>query len=171
MDRGTIEQLENLRIETQYMAETDEIFAKDADALGEVISCLRSIVEAEERAKRTRWHTLQRGDVYYCYGSPWAIGCEEKKLRPVVVLQSGKSHSKGGMVTVAPVSTWKPGQKLYPSQFIIWLPGGKKSRVLCEQMISVDKSRFRGRRVATLDRRKMQEMDRCLKFHLGIAEK
>ena len=74
MDRGTIEQLENLRIESQYMAETDEIFAKDADALGEVMSCLRSIVEAEERAKRTRWHTLQRGDVYYCYGSPWAIG-------------------------------------------------------------------------------------------------
>lgn len=86
----------------------------------------------------------KRGDVFFCQGSPDAIGSEERKTRPVVIIQNDAGNASSPTVIVANMTT-NTSRRLYPMQFDIDLPGHSPSRVQCEQIRTVDKCRDRRR--------------------------
>lgn len=86
----------------------------------------------------------KRGDVFFCQGSPDAIGSEERKTRPVVIIQNDAGNASSPTVIVANMTT-NTSRRLYPMQFDIDLPGHSPSRVQCEQIRTVDKCRLRER--------------------------
>lgn len=87
-------------------------------------------------------NTIKRGDVFFCLGSPEAVGSEERKTRPVVIIQNDAGNASSPTVIVANMTT-NTTRRLYPMQFDIDLPGRALSRVQCEQIRTVDKSRLR----------------------------
>ncbi len=70
----------------------------------------------------------KRGDVFFCQGSPDAIGSEERKTRPVVIIQNDAGNASSPTVIVANMTT-NTSRRLYPMQFDIDLPGHSPSRV------------------------------------------
>ena len=77
----------------------------------------------------------KRGDVFFCQGSPDAIGSEERKTRPVVIIQNDAGNASSPTVIVANMTT-NTSRRLYPMQFDIDLPGHSPSRVQCEQNVA-----------------------------------
>ena len=78
-------------------------------------------------------NTIKRGDVFFCLGSPEAVGSEERKTRPVVIVQNDAGNASSPTVIVANMTT-NTARRLYPMQFDILLPGRALSRVQCEQI-------------------------------------
>lgn len=46
-------------------------------------------------------NTIKRGDVFFCLGSPDAVGSEERKTRPVVIVQNNAGNASSPTVIVA----------------------------------------------------------------------
>lgn len=67
-------------------------------------------------------NTIKRGDVFFCLGSPDAVGSEERKTRPVVIVQNNAGNASSPTVIVANMTT-NTTRRLYPMQFDIDLPG------------------------------------------------
>ena len=112
--------------------------------------------------------TVKRGDVFFCQGSPDAVGSEERKTRPVVVIQNDIGNTYSPTVIVANMTS-KTDRRLYPFQFDVALPGGRPvSRVMCEQIRTVDKSRLL-ERVYTLNDAELQVLDKCLAASFGLV--
>lgn len=112
--------------------------------------------------------TVKRGDVFFCQGSPDAIGSEERKTRPVVVIQNDTGNTYSPTVIVANMTS-KTDRRLYPFQFDVALPGGRPvSRVMCEQIRTVDKSRLL-ERVYTLNDAELRVLDKCLAVSFGLV--
>lgn len=109
----------------------------------------------------------KRGDVFFCQGSPDAIGSEERKTRPVVIIQNDAGNASSPTVIVANMTT-NTSRRLYPMQFDIDLPGHSPSRVQCEQIRTVDKCRLR-ERIYTLTGEELRKLDDCLAVSFGMA--
>lgn len=112
-------------------------------------------------------NTIKRGDVFFCLGSPEAVGSEERKTRPVVIIQNDAGNASSPTVIVANMTT-NTTRRLYPMQFDIDLPGRALSRVQCEQIRTVDKSRLR-EKVYTLTEEELRKLDACLAVSFGIT--
>lgn len=110
---------------------------------------------------------IKRGDVFYCQGSPDAIGSEEQSTRPVVIVQNDVGNANSPTVIVANITT-RTGKRIYPMQFDIILPGRSVSRVMCEQIRTVDKSRLQ-EKIYSLNPDEMVQLDRCLSVSLGLS--
>lgn len=67
-------------------------------------------------------NTIKRGDVFFCLGSPEAVGSEERKTRPVVIVQNDAGNASSPTVIVANMTT-NTTRRLYPMQFDVDLPG------------------------------------------------
>jgi len=111
-------------------------------------------------------NTIKRGDVYFCQGSPEAVGSEERKTRPVVVVQNDAGNASAPTVIVANMTT-NTTRRLYPMQFDIPLPGRPVSRVLCEQVRTVDKCRLL-EKVYSLNDDELRKLDECLAVSFGM---
>lgn len=109
----------------------------------------------------------KRGDVFFCQGSPDAIGSEERKTRPVVIIQNDAGNASSPTVIVANMTT-NTSRRLYPMQFDIDLPGHSPSRVQCEQIRTVDKCRLR-ERIYTLTGEELRKLDDCLVVSFGMT--
>lgn len=109
----------------------------------------------------------KRGDVFFCQGSPDAIGSEERKTRPVVIIQNDAGNASSPTVIVANMTT-NTSRRLYPMQFDIDLPGHSPSRVQCEQIRTVDKCRLR-ERIYTLTGEELRKLDNCLAVSFGMT--
>ena len=109
----------------------------------------------------------KRGDVFFCQGSPGAIGSEERKTRPVVIIQNDAGNASSPTVIVANMTT-NTSRRLYPMQFDIDLPGHSPSRVQCEQIRTVDKCRLR-ERIYTLTGEELRKLDICLAVSFGMT--
>lgn len=112
-------------------------------------------------------NTIKRGDVFFCLGSPEAVGSEERKTRPVVIIQNDAGNASSPTVIVANMTT-NTTRRLYPTQFDIDLPGRALSRVQCEQIRTVGKSRLR-EKVYTLTEEELRKLDACLAVSFGIT--
>lgn len=110
---------------------------------------------------------IKRGDVFFCLGSPDAVGSEERKMRPVVVVQNDAGNASSPTVIVANMTT-NTTRRLYPMQFDIDLPGHALSRVQCEQIRTVDKCRLR-EKVYTLTEDELRKLDACLAVSFGMT--
>lgn len=111
-------------------------------------------------------NTIKRGDVYFCQGSPDAVGSEERKTRPVVVVQNDAGNASAPTVIVANMTT-NTTRRLYPMQFDVALPGRPVSRVLCEQIRTVDKCRLL-ELVYSLNEDELRTLDDCLAVSFGM---
>lgn len=112
-------------------------------------------------------NTIKRGDVFFCLGSPDAVGSEERKTRPVVIVQNNAGNASSPTVIVANMTT-NTTRRLYPMQFDIDLPGHALSRVQCEQIRTVDKCRLRDK-VYSLTEDELRKLDDCLAVSFGMA--
>lgn len=111
-------------------------------------------------------NTIKRGDVYFCQGSPEAVGSEERKARPVVIIQNDAGNASSPTVIVALMTT-NTTRRRYPMQFDIYLPGRAVSRVQCEQIRTVDKTRLR-EHVYSLTAAELERLDKCLAVSFGM---
>lgn len=112
-------------------------------------------------------NTIKRGDVFFCLGSPDAVGSEERKTRPVVIVQNNAGNASSPTVIVANMTT-NTTRRLYPMQFDIDLPGHALSRVQCEQIRTVDKCRLRDK-VYSLTEGELRKLDDCLAVSFGMT--
>lgn len=112
-------------------------------------------------------NTIKRGDVFFCLGSPDAVGSEERKTRPVVIVQNNAGNASSPTVIVANMTT-NTTRRLYPMQFDIDLPGHALSRVQCEQIRTVDKCRLRDK-VYSLTEDELRKLDTCLAVSFGMT--
>lgn len=120
-----------------------------------------------EKCHKSEPFPIKRGDVFFCLGSPEAVGSEERKTRPVVIVQNDAGNASSPTVIVANMTT-NTTRRLYPMQFDVDLPGRALSRVQCEQIRTVDKSRLRDK-VYSLTEDELRKLDDCLAVSFGMA--
>lgn len=87
---------------------------------------------------------------------------EERVLPKIEAAQNDNSTT----VIVAPLTRAKI-KRPYPMQFDICIPDGLISRVLCEQLITIDKCQLEDR-IYRLQADELEKLDRCLKISLGL---
>lgn len=109
--------------------------------------------------------TVRRGDVHFCRLSE-SCGCVQRGKRPVVVVQNNTGNDNSTTVIVVPLTRAKI-KRPYPMQFDICIPDGLISRVLCEQLITIDKCQLEDR-IYRLQADELEKLDRCLKISLGL---
>ena len=113
---------------------------------------------------------LRRGDIYYANLSP-VIGSEQGGLRPVLIVQNDIGNKYSPTIIVAAI-TAKLGKTHMPTH--VDLPAKlcnleRDSLVLVEQLRTIDKSRL-SKKVTTLDKHFMQEVNKALMISLGLVK-
>lgn len=104
---------------------------------------------------------VNRGDVHLCrFVAP-------DKQRPVLVLTRDSAISHLSTVTVAPITSTI---RDVPSEVILDVDDGMKGRcaVNLHNAVTVSQERL-GKRVASLNRQRMEEVCAALRFSLGCA--
>ncbi|MET9917152.1 type II toxin-antitoxin system PemK/MazF family toxin [Streptomyces sp. NPDC006435] len=115
---------------------------------------------------------MRRGDIYLVEYEP-VRGSEANKARPSVVVSNDGanavvSRTERGVITVVPLTS--NTSRIYPFQVLLpaeecGLP--KDSKVQCEQVRAMAHERFL-RRVGTVPRQRMAEIDAALRRHLAL---
>lgn len=105
----------------------------------------------------------RRGDVYWVNLDP-VVGTAIRKTLPAVIVSNDSCNRHGTRVVVLPVTG--NTDSLYPGEALIAVKG-KISRVLGDQIRSVDKSRL-GTRVSTLPAQEMARVDEALAITLAL---
>lgn len=107
-----------------------------------------------------------RGQIYYVsfYDSDSHV---VKGTRPAVVISNDVHNRFSGTVVVVPITTKR---KDYPTHMDIELDSGIYGQILCEQIITVDKS-WLGDYKDTLTEDMIKELDRTLCLELQIGGK
>ena len=113
---------------------------------------------------------VRRGDVCLARLDP-AVGSEQQKTRPVVVVQNDIDN-RFSPVTIAVPVTSRSGDPAYPTQVL--LPGGegglaRPGMVLCNQVRALDKARLI-RRLGTLGPDTMLLVDEGLRAALALDD-
>ena len=108
-----------------------------------------------------------RGQVWLVKLDP-AVGAEIKKTRLALVISNDINNQYAETVTVFPIAD--KGEKVYPVE--VYLSSGaagltKESKVKCQQIRTVDKSRL-VKFLGTLPQEKMKQAEEALLIHLGI---
>ncbi|GAB6283526.1 MAG: type II toxin-antitoxin system PemK/MazF family toxin [Ignavibacterium sp.] len=111
-----------------------------------------------------RWH------IFLANLDP-VIGSEEGKTRPVLVISEEEINYILPVVNVLPITSRKPGRRIYPNEFLISSEGSgllKESIVLCYQIRTLDKTRLI-KKIGKIDNLEVQEeIVDALCFQLGI---
>lgn len=100
------------------------------------------------------------------------IGSEQSRTRPVLVISEEDINRILPVVNVLPITSRKPGRKIYPNEIII--PEGigglmKESIILCHQIRTLDKIRL-AKTIGMIDSLEIQEnIIEALAFQLGIS--
>lgn len=115
---------------------------------------------------------IARGQVYLASLDP-AIGSEQGKMRPVVIVSSNAANDSAnrrgaGVVTVVPVTS--NVRSVYPFQVLLpqedtGLPAPSKARA--EQVRSISTARL-VRHITTLPAPLMRQVDDALRLHLSL---
>lgn len=100
------------------------------------------------------------------------IGSEEGKTRPVLVISEEEINQILPVVNVLPVTSRKPGRKIYPNEVLLHAGTGgleNESIVLCYQIRTLDKKRL-SKEIGVIDNLNLQkEIYDALSFQLGIS--
>lgn len=111
---------------------------------------------------------VYRGEIYYADLSP-VVGSEQGGLRPVLIIQNdmGNRHSP---TVIAVALTSRIGKRKYPTNvdFSSEDTGLKcESRVCCEQVRTLDKSRLR-EKVGCLSAENMKKVNAALRVSFAL---
>ena len=113
---------------------------------------------------------INRGDVYFCRGSPSAIGSEERKERPVVIVQNDVGNKFSPTVIAAAITSQKYKTNL-PTHIQVHANDcglAKDSIVLLEQVRTIDKSRLRDY-IGHLDFSDLLRVNRALMVSMDLG--
>ena len=114
---------------------------------------------------------FHRGEVWFFDPDP-TRGREQKKSRPCLIL-SVDTYNNGpaDLLIILPLTTKK---KLIPSHIEVNLLEQKNvSYIMCDQIRCISKKRLlinnrRAEKIANVDEKTMEEIERCLKVLLGF---
>ena len=111
---------------------------------------------------------MQRGDVYFCEFAQ-STGSEQRKTRPVVIIQNNTGNKYSPTTIVVPITSI--GKKPLPTHVYTsevdkngFFYGGI---ILCEQIFTVDKSRLQ-EYCGPLSKETMLKVNRALKISIDI---
>ena len=99
------------------------------------------------------------------------IGSEQGKTRPVLVISEEEINQILPVVNVLPVTSKKPGRRIYPNEVLIPAEIGgldRESIVLCYQIRTLDKRRLIRKIGKIEDLEVQQKIIDALCFQLGI---
>ncbi|CAD6491690.1 MAG: PemK-like, MazF-like toxin of type II toxin-antitoxin system [Candidatus Argoarchaeum ethanivorans] len=99
------------------------------------------------------------------------IGSEQGKTRPVLVISGEEINQILPVVNVLPVTSKKPGRRIYPNEVLIPAEIGgldRESIVLCYQIRTLDKRRLIRKIGRIEDLEVQQKIIDALCFQLGI---
>jgi mRNA interferase MazF len=87
---------------------------------------------------------VNKWEIYFCGLDP-TVGSEQRGLRPVLILSNNAVNHHLGVCTVLPLSSVKPGDKIYPTEVLLEpaatdLP--KLSVAMLQQIRTVSQSRL-----------------------------
>lgn len=108
---------------------------------------------------------IKRGEMYYANLCP-VVGSEQGGIRPVLILQNDRNNKYSTTTIVAAMT----GQKKKKQRTHVTVSGcglKKETRVLLEQVRTIDKSRLRDY-IGTLDDASMEKVDRAIVESFGI---
>lgn len=111
---------------------------------------------------------VRRGDVCIARLDP-TQGSEQRKTRPVVIVQNDIDNVFSPILIAVPVTSRGAGKE-YPTEVRLEPPEGGLSRggvILCNQVRALDKSRL-VRRMGRLTQETMRQVDEALKAALGL---
>ena len=109
---------------------------------------------------------VKRGDIFIANLSP-SRGSEQFGIRPVVIIQSDKYNFNSPTTIVAAVTGMKKNLTQSTHVTIKAELLKKESVILLEQIRTIDKSRLI-KRIGSISKRKMREIDKALKVSCGI---
>jgi mRNA interferase MazF len=112
---------------------------------------------------------VKRGDVYRFNLDP-TVGSEIRKTRPCVVVQRDLATENSPLSIVCPLTdaNGRPGNTLNPAVPAGVAGTGKDSRVVCQQVRAVDRSRAIGEKMGTLPPEIMAAVSRGLRAILDL---
>lgn len=108
--------------------------------------------------------TFNRGEIYYIDLST-AKGSEQGGIRPCVIIQNNRGNKHAPTLIVIPLTTQT--KRALPTHATIH-EGTKTSTALCEQVMTVDKSRVSGKAIGRCSPHTMAQIEMCLKISLGL---
>jgi mRNA interferase MazF len=110
----------------------------------------------------------RRGEVYWVALDP-TVGTEIAKTRSAVVISNDVGNRYSDRVIVAPVTS-QHTERVYPFEVLVHAGEGglaHPSKVLLDQVRTVDKLRLRGR-LGDLPDERMQEVDAAIRLSLAV---
>ena len=101
-------------------------------------------------------------NIYWANLSP-VVGREQAGHRPVLII-SNDIENQMDIVTVIPVTSRKPGRKIYPNEVLFTL-NGKEAILLCHQVRTISKQRI-DKKISLLDLKLQQKVVDvlCMRF-------
>jgi mRNA interferase MazF len=111
---------------------------------------------------------MTRGEIYYANLDP-AIGSEQAKRRPVLIVSNDANNRAADTVTVLPVTS----RVDIVRSFEVLLPANKTglkqdSKALAQQIRTISKARISARRLGQIPGELMEAVERALRIHLDL---
>lgn len=107
---------------------------------------------------------IRRGDIYWV-DLPDNKGRELKEIHPCLVISNDKQNTASPLITVAPITSLKEGDKVFSFQVFIQLKKG--SAILVDQIQTIDRDKFKDK-IIEIDNRIMEEVERKIHFVLAL---
>lgn len=115
--------------------------------------------------------------VVYRWGIFWvnldpARGSEQSGKRPALVVSAEEVNQSLPVITVLPITSFKPGRKVYPTEVFLskeisGLP--KDSIIMAHQIRTIAKERLGEQSGAIADSKTQELVRRAVLLHLGFA--
>lgn len=105
-----------------------------------------------------------RGDIFYIKNDDNAVGFEQKKTRPAIIVSNNANNRASGVVEIVYLTT---SQKHRPLPTHIRVRGYVPSIALCEQVVTVDVSRLM-ERIGCCSYDEMEAVNCGLAVSLGL---
>jgi len=102
------------------------------------------------------------------------IGSEQKGIRPVLIISDEDYSSVMPLATVLPLTSLKPGRKIYPNEVLIIKKNNLKaglsydSIVLAHQIRTISKKRFLAVIGIIEDKEIQEKINQALRIHLNL---
>jgi len=112
---------------------------------------------------------VRRGEVYNARLDP-TKGSEQAGTRPVIIVSRDAINAASQVILAVPCTTYRPGQRIYPSQMVIHAPDGGlsvDSVALGEQVRALAKTRL-GRLRGVLSSLTLAQLDQALLIALDL---
>lgn len=111
--------------------------------------------------------TYLRGDIYIATQENMSVGAEIWGNRPAIIVSNDTINNKSNVVNMVYLTTSKNKNPFAPTHCPIQ-SGNKKAIAMCEQIVSIDKSRLSDK-IGHITDEEQKNIDSCLLFTLGIS--